>query len=109
MKRREVRRRLEKWGGWPEYLRLLKMEKGWAESEADLREVEARIAAAEAQHRKICEVVGQLTPIQIRIIRYRYVDRRSWRWVAVMVGLSETAVRNLERAAVDRIGQRLGQ
>lgn len=49
------------------------------------------------------ELVMQLTPIQEKIITYRYIDGRSWQYIAFKTQYDESQARRIERQAVDFI------
>ena len=53
------------------------------------------------------EIVSRLSPIQEKIIAYRYVDGRSWQFIAMKTNYDESAARRIERKAIDFIAAHL--
>lgn len=52
-------------------------------------------------------LVAQLTPLQEKIIAYRYIDGHSWRYIAMKTNYDEDHVMRIERQAVDFIAQHI--
>ena len=53
------------------------------------------------------ELVAQLTPFQEKIITYRYVDGRSWQFIAMKSFCDEATARRHESNAVDFIAKHI--
>lgn len=53
------------------------------------------------------EIVAKLSPIQEKIIAYRYVDGHSWQFIAMKTNYDESTARRIERQAIDFIAAHL--
>lgn len=53
------------------------------------------------------EIVARLSPIQEKIIAYRYVDGHSWQFIAMKTNYDESTARRIERQAIDFIAAHL--
>ena len=53
------------------------------------------------------EIVARLSPIQEKIIAYRYVDGHSWQFIAMKTNYDESTARRIERQAIDFIAEHL--
>lgn len=91
----------------------------------DLADVVASVERMEANYRKLVlqietesadlirlrncieELVAQLNPMQEKIITYRYIDDRSWQFIAFKTGYDESQARRIERKAVDFIAEHI--
>lgn len=52
-------------------------------------------------------LVAQLSPLQEKIISYRYIDGHSWQWIAMKTNYDESQARRIERQAVDFIAEHI--
>lgn len=52
-------------------------------------------------------LVARLSPIQEKIIAYRYVDGHSWQFIAMKTNYDESTARRIERQAVDYIAEHI--
>lgn len=91
----------------------------------DLADVAASVERMEANYRKLVlqieaettdlirlrncmeELIAQLSPVQEKIITYRYIDSRSWQFIAFKTGYDESQARRIERQAVDFISDHI--
>lgn len=53
------------------------------------------------------ELVAQLSPLQEKIIGYRYIDGHGWQWIAMKMNYDERQARRIETQAVDFIAERV--
>lgn len=53
------------------------------------------------------ELVSRLSPIQEKIIAYRYVDGHTWQFIAMKTNYDESTARRFERKAVDFIAEHI--
>ena len=53
------------------------------------------------------ELVARLSPIQEKIIAYRYIDGHSWQFIAMKTNYDESTARRIERQAVDFIAEHI--
>lgn len=51
----------------------------------------------------ISDCVARLTPIQEKVVGYRYADGHSWRYIAMRMNYSEDNIRKIDAQAVDAI------
>ena len=72
-----------------------------------VQRINSEIDAAMNLRNCIEDCVSQLTPVQEKVITYRYVDGRSWRFVAMKLNYDEDYVRKLDTQAVDALSDML--
>lgn len=53
------------------------------------------------------ELVCMLSPLQEKIIDYRYVDGHSWQWIAMKTNYDERQARRIETQAVDFVAENI--
>lgn len=53
------------------------------------------------------ELVAQLSPVQEKIIAYRYIDGHSWQFIAMKTRYDERQARKIETQAVDFIAKHI--
>lgn len=53
------------------------------------------------------ELVAQLSPIQEKVISYRYIDGHSWQFIAMKINYDESTARRFERQALDFIAEHI--
>lgn len=71
--------------------------------EAQVQRINTEIDAAIHLRNCIEDCVTQLPPIQERILTYRYVDGRSWRFIAMKLNYAEEYVKDIDARAVDAV------
>lgn len=69
--------------------------------------VEAEIADLLRLRNAMENLVAQLTPLQEKIIGYRYIDEFSWKRIAMKINYDESQARRIERQAVDFIAEHI--
>lgn len=92
---------------------------------SDLADVVASVERMEANYKKLVlqveaesadlirlrncieELVAQLTPVQEKIIAYRYIDGHTWQFIALKTQYDESQARRIERQAVDFIAEHI--
>lgn len=72
-----------------------------------VQRINSEIDAAMNLRNCIEDCVSRLTPVQEKVITYRYVDGRSWRFVAMKLNYDEDYVRKLDTQAVDALSDML--
>lgn len=72
-----------------------------------VQRINSEIDAAMNLRNCIEDCVSQLTPVQEKVITYRYVDGRSWRFVSMKLNYDEDYVRKLDTQAVDALSDML--
>jgi RinA family phage transcriptional activator len=88
---------------------------------SDLADVVASVERMEANYRKLVlqvenesadlirlrncieELVAQLTPVQEKIIAYRYIDGHTWQFIALKINYDEKSARRIETRVVDNL------
>lgn len=67
--------------------------------------IDAEIIDAMRLRNCIEDCVSQLPPVQEKIVGYRYIDERSWQFIAMKMNYDERSVRRIEAQAVDAISR----
>ena len=98
---------------------------GGGSKNSDLADVVASVERMEQNYRKLVrqieeesadlirlrncieELVAQLSPIQEKIIAYRYIDGHSWKFIAMKTRYDERQARRYEEQAVDFIAEHI--
>lgn len=72
-----------------------------------LDSINASIADTIRLRDTIQRLVCQLTPLQEKIVTYRYIDGHSWNYIIIKTGMAESYIKKIESEAVDYIGQHI--
>ena len=51
---------------------------------------------------RICEEIGRLPQPEMDVLRYRYIDMHSWRWICRYMHYSKTALFSIQKRALRR-------
>lgn len=70
-----------------------------------VKQIDAEIADRIRLRNCIEALVAQLTPMQEKVICYRYIDGHAWRYIAMKMNYDEDHIMRVERQAVDYIAQ----
>ena len=70
-----------------------------------VKQIDAEIAERIRMRNCIEALVAQLTPMQEKVICYRYIDGHAWRYIAMKMNYDEDHLMRVERQAVDYIAQ----
>ena len=70
-----------------------------------VKQIDAEIAERIRLRNCIEALVAQLTPMQEKVICYRYIDGHAWRYIAMKMNYDEDHIMRVERQAVDYIAQ----
>lgn len=70
-----------------------------------VKQIDAEIADRIRLRNCIEGLVAQLTPMQEKVIEYRYIDGHAWRYIAMKMNYDEDHIKRVERQAVDFIAQ----
>ena len=70
-----------------------------------VKQIDAEIAERIRLRNSIEGLVAQLTPMQEKVIGYRYIDGHAWRYIAMKMNYDEDHIKRVERQAVDFIAQ----
>ena len=70
-----------------------------------VKQIDAEIAERIRLRNCIEALVAQLTPMQEKVIGYRYIDGHAWRYIAMKMNYDEDHIKRVERQAVDFIAQ----
>lgn len=70
-----------------------------------VKQIDAEIADRIRLRNCIEAMVAQLTPMQEKVICYRYIDGHAWRYIAMKMNYDEDHIMRVERQAVDYIAQ----
>lgn len=70
-----------------------------------VKQIDAEIAERIRLRNCIEGLVAQLTPMQEKVIGYRYIDGHAWRYIAMKMNYDEDHIMRVERQAVDYIAQ----
>ena len=70
-----------------------------------VKQIDAEIAERIRMRNCIEALVAQLTPMQEKVICYRYIDGHAWRYIAMKMNYDEDHIMRVERQAVDYIAQ----
>ena len=70
-----------------------------------VKQIDAEIAERIRMRNCIEAMVAQLTPMQEKVICYRYIDGHAWRYIAMKMNYDEDHIMRVERQAVDYIAQ----
>lgn len=70
-----------------------------------VKQIDAEIAERIRLRNCIEALVAQLTPMQEKVICYRYIDGHAWRYIAMKMNYDEDHIMRVERQAVDFIAQ----
>ena len=70
-----------------------------------VKQIDAEIAERIRLRNCIEPLVAQLTPMQEKVICYRYIDGHAWRYIAMKMNYDEDHIMRVERQAVDYIAQ----
>ena len=70
-----------------------------------VKQIDAEIAERIRLRNCIEALVAQLTPMQEKVICYRYIDGHAWRYIAMKMNYDEDHIMRVERQAVDTIAQ----
>lgn len=70
-----------------------------------VKQIDAEIADRIRLRNCIEGLVAQLTPMQEKVIGYRYIDGHAWRYIAMKMNYDEDHIMRVERQAVDFIAQ----
>ena len=77
-----------------------------AEHVAEIDEAERRWTAEtiedDRRYIRICEEIGKLPQMEMDVLRYRYIDLHSWRWIARHLHYSERELFRMQRKALRR-------
>lgn len=65
--------------------------------------IDAEIADALRLRNCMQECINRLTPLQEKIIAYRYSDGHNWQYIAMKTNYDEASVRRIDTQAVDAI------
>lgn len=71
--------------------------------EEQVKRINSEIDAAIRMRNCIEDCVAQLPPVQERVLTYRYVDGRSWRFIAMKMNYTEEYVKDIDARAVDAV------
>ena len=69
--------------------------------------INAEIADALRLRNAIQDFVSRLTPVQEKVITYRYRDGHEWQFIAIKMNYDEKSVRRIETQVVDLIAKSL--
>ena len=72
-----------------------------------VRELRLTIEEIFQRQREVDRIVDRLSETQQRVLRERYVERRSWQIIAIRLSYDERWVRSIEERAVDAIARKL--
>ena len=72
-----------------------------------VKQIDAEIAERIRLRNCIEALVAQLTPMQEKVICYRYIDGHAWRYIAMKMNYDEDHIMRVERQAVDFIAQNI--
>ena len=75
--------------------------------ERQLGRIDAEIAAALEHRNRMQDCISRLTPIQEKIITYRYGDGYNWRYIAIKTNYDEASVRRIDAQSADAIAAML--
>lgn len=70
-----------------------------------VKQIDSEIAERIRLRNCIEALVAQLTPMQEKVICYRYIDGHAWRYIAMKMNYDEDHIMRVERQAVDYIAQ----
>lgn len=70
-----------------------------------VKQIDSEIAERIRLRNCIETLVAQLTPMQEKVICYRYIDGHAWRYIAMKMNYDEDHIMRVERQAVDYIAQ----
>ena len=70
-----------------------------------VKQIDAEIGERIRLRNCIEPLVAQLTPMQEKVICYRYIDGHAWRYIAMKMNYNEDHIMRVERQAVDFIAQ----
>ena len=70
-----------------------------------VKQIDLEIAERIRLRNCIEALVAQLTPMQEKVICYRYIDGHAWRYIAMKMNYDEDHIMRVERQAVDYIAQ----
>ena len=70
-----------------------------------VKQIDAEISERIRLRNCIEALVAQLTPMQEKVICYRYIDGHAWRYIAMKMNYDEDHIMRVERQAVDYIAQ----
>ena len=70
-----------------------------------VKQIDLEIAERIRLRNCIEALVAQLTPMQEKVICYRYIDGHAWRYIAMKMNYDEDHIMRVERQAVDTIAQ----
>lgn len=82
-----------------EYMRRVEM------YDALVKQIDAEIAERIRLRNCMEALVAQLTPMQEKVIGYRYIDGHAWRYISMKMNYDEDHIMRVERQAVDYIAQ----
>lgn len=71
--------------------------------EQQAERINAEIADALRLRNCMQQCIDQLTPLQAKIIAYRYSDGHNWQYIAMKTNYDEASVRRIDTQAVDAI------
>ena len=71
--------------------------------EEQVQRINTEIDSAIKLRNCIEDCVTQLPPVQERVLTYRYVDGRSWRFIAMKMNYAEEYVKDIDARAVDAV------
>lgn len=71
--------------------------------EQQAERINAEIADALRLRNCMQQCIDRLTPVQEKIIAYRYADGHSWRYIAMKLNYDEASARRIENQALDAI------
>ena len=75
--------------------------------ETQVQRIDAEIVDAIRFKNEIDALVAELSPAQIRVIEYRYIDGHTWQFIAMKTNYNEGHVRRLEANALDKLSEHI--